>query len=64
MDDTAQLILLLAPIALVQLGLMVFALVDLARRERARGPKWAWALAIIFFGFLGPIAYLLAGRED
>jgi hypothetical protein len=63
-DDTTQLILLLAPIALLQLGLMIFGLVDLAKRQRIRGPKWAWGLVIVLFGFLGPIAYFLAGREE
>jgi hypothetical protein len=64
MEDTGQLMLLLAPVALLQLGLMAFALADLVRRERTRGPKWAWGLAVVLFGFLGPIAYLLAGREE
>ncbi|TET51770.1 MAG: PLDc_N domain-containing protein [Anaerolineales bacterium] len=64
MDNTTQLILLLVPIALLQLGLMVIALVDLAKRARTKGPKWAWAVAIVFLGFLGPIAYLVVGRED
>ena len=64
MDNTTQLMLLLVPVALLQLGLMVIALVDLAKRTRTKGPKWAWAAAIVFLGFLGPIAYLVVGRED
>ncbi len=64
MDERTQLILMLAPVALLQLGLMAFALVDLAKRERTKGPKWVWALAVVLLGFVGPIVYLLAGRED
>jgi hypothetical protein len=63
-DERTQLILMLAPVALLQLGLMAFALVDLAKRERTKGPKWVWALAVVLLGFVGPIVYLLAGRED
>ncbi len=52
------------PILLLQLGLMTFALVDLNRRERTKGPKWVWALVIIFGQLIGPLVYLIVGRED
>ncbi len=64
MQDWGQWLPLLVPIVAIQLGLMVFALLDLARRERTRGPKWLWAVVIVFFNFIGPIAYLMLGRED
>ena len=54
----------LIPVILLQLGLMIFALLDLARRERTRGPKWLWAIIIILGELLGPILYLLIGREE
>ena len=49
--------------ATVQIGLAVTAWVDLARRPAAqvRGPKPVWA-AVIAVNFVGPIAYLIAGR--
>jgi hypothetical protein len=43
---------------------MVVALVDLLRRERTRGPKWAWALLILLVNLVGPVLYLLLGREE
>jgi len=55
---------LLIPIALIQLALLVVALVDWARRERTKGPKWVWLLVILFVNIIGPIIYLLAGREE
>jgi hypothetical protein len=64
MEKIVQYIPLLAPIFLIQLGLMIFALVDLLRRERTRGPKWVWALVIIFVNLIGPIVYFVAGRQD
>lgn len=55
---------LLIPIALIQLGLMIAALMDLAKRERTKGPKWLWAVIIIFGELLGPIIYFVFGREE
>lgn len=55
---------LLIPILLVQYALVIAAVVDLARREKARGPKWVWVLVILFVNFIGPIIYFVIGRED
>jgi hypothetical protein len=55
---------LLIPIVLLELGLMIFAMVDLIRRERTKGPKWLWAILILCVQLFGPIAYLLVGREE
>ncbi len=64
MDRITQWIPFLIPVVVIQLGLMAFALVDLTRRERTRGPKWVWALVIVFGELLGPIVYLVFGREE
>jgi len=54
----------LIPVILLQLALMAFALLDLARREKTRGPKWLWVIIIVLGELLGPIVYLLIGREE
>lgn len=54
----------LIPVLLIELGLLVVALTDLIRRERTKGPKWIWAVIVIFVGIFGPVIYLLAGREE
>jgi hypothetical protein len=64
MDIPSKLIPLLIPVIIIELGLMIIALLDLVKRERTRGPKWVWALVIIFINIFGPIAYLLFGRQD
>lgn len=64
MEQIRQFLPYLVPIIILQLGLMVVALVDLARRERTRGPKWVWALVIVFVSLIGPIIYLVLGREE
>ena len=64
MDSLRPLIPYLVPIVVLQLGLMVFALRDLARRERVNGPKWLWAVIIICGQLIGPIVYFTVGRKD
>lgn len=59
-----DLIPLLIPIFLIQIGLMIFAFVDLIRREKTKGPKWGWALVILLVNFIGPILYLILGRDE
>ena len=64
MEKLIQYLPYLIPILVVQLLLMIVALVDLARREKTRGPKWVWALIILFGDLLGPIVYFIFGRVD
>jgi len=61
-----QIIALLAPILVIQLGLMIAALYDLEKEERQvrGGSKLVWALGIVFVNIVGPIVYLTAGREE
>ncbi len=64
MDIIRQILPFLIPILLLQLALIIVALIDLARRERTRGPKWAWVLIILLINFIGPIVYFVLGREE
>jgi len=64
MEDFMQWLPFLVPIVLLQLGLLIFALIDLLRRERTKGPKWVWILVVLFINIIGPIVYLLFGREE
>lgn len=55
---------ILAPIVIIQLILMVVAIFDLVRIEKTNGPKWVWALVILFINLLGPIIYFIFGRRS
>jgi DMSO reductase anchor subunit len=55
---------LLIPLVLLQLGLQIWALVDLARREATNGPKWLWAVIIVLGELVGPVVYFIAGRKE
>ncbi len=64
LTELKQFIPFLIPVAIIQLGLMIAALVDLIRREYTRGPKWVWGLVIVLVNFIGPIIYFVIGRKD
>ena len=63
---TEQILALLAPIVIIQIGLMIVALHDLEQEDRhvRGGSKLVWALVIVFLNVLGPIVYLVAGRDE
>jgi hypothetical protein len=64
--STGQIIALLAPVVIIQLGLMIAALYDLEKPERTvrGGNKLVWVLVIVFVNIIGPIVYFVAGREE
>jgi Phospholipase_D-nuclease N-terminal len=63
---STSLVLILLPLVVIELGLVVFSLVDLFKSERrvVGGNKLVWALIIVLVGTIGPIVYLLAGRKQ
>ncbi|MBN1437814.1 MAG: PLDc_N domain-containing protein [Anaerolineales bacterium] len=64
METLQQYLPLIIPLVVIQLILMAAALLDLRRREKTRGPKWLWAVIIIFGEMVGPIVYFAAGRVE
>jgi hypothetical protein len=64
--STLQIVALLAPIVILQLGLMIAALIDLDRSDRRvrGGSKIVWALIVVFLNLIGPILYFVVGREE
>ena len=63
---STSLLLILLPLVVIELGLVVFSLVDLFKPERRviGDNKLVWALIIILVGTIGPIVYLLGGRKQ
>src|SRR4029078_7228245 len=53
-------------LAIVQVGLLVFAIVDLLRDDRAvrGGSKGLGPFILVFVTMIGPILSFLVGRED
>lgn len=58
-----EMIQLIAPIAVLQLALIIFCLFKLKGDKVNYLPKWAWALIVLFVNLIGPIIYLMIGRE-
>jgi uncharacterized membrane protein YoaK (UPF0700 family) len=67
-QDLQTLLLLLIPIILIQLGLAIYALIDLSKRKLTRGPRWLWAVLLVITalafpsGIIVQAIYLLWGR--
>jgi len=62
--ETSKLILVLLPIFVLQLILLITALVSLVKQEETQGPKWLWAVIILFINIVGPILYFIIGRKQ
>ena len=63
MDQTLFLQIIL-PLLVLQLILLVTALVSLVKSEHINGPKWMWALIIVFINIIGPVVYFILGRRN
>jgi hypothetical protein len=62
--DLGQLLPLLIPVAIIEVGLLIWALLDVIRRKSVKGPKVVWIIVIVLFEILGPIVYFLFGRGE
>ncbi|MGK0716105.1 PLD nuclease N-terminal domain-containing protein [Leucobacter sp. W1153] len=60
-----DMLLPLTPLLALTALLIVWSLVDIARRPSVRHlPKWAWAIITLMATPLGAILYLVIGREN
>ncbi len=62
--NLAKLLPLLIPVAIIEFGLLVWALLDVIRRKNVKGPKIVWIIVVVVFEIIGPIAYFLFGRGE
>ncbi|MBN2439970.1 MAG: PLDc N-terminal domain-containing protein [Spirochaetales bacterium] len=57
-------LIIIIPAVLLQLGLIIFSLKDLAQRKEFKYlPRLAWIIIIIFINIIGPLCYLALGRS-
>ena len=55
----------LVVIALIELALAVYCIVDIVRRPAVTGGhKWVWIVLVIVFNLIGSIVYLAVGRAQ
>lgn len=64
--ETSEIILLVAPLVVLQLGLAVYALYDIYKRggSRAPLPTWVWVLLVALGQLWGPVLYFFLGRKE
>ncbi|MCL2216572.1 MAG: PLDc N-terminal domain-containing protein [Defluviitaleaceae bacterium] len=64
-DLTRTVLLIVLPIALLQFGLMIAAIVSLVRKPPVPdSDKILWLLLIILLGLIGPILYFVIGSNQ
>ncbi|MDI3478186.1 MAG: hypothetical protein PWQ59_1711 [Thermoanaerobacterium sp.] len=61
--STSEIIRLFAPLIIIQLGLMIFSIYRLTKDKVRFLPKWAWLIIIVLGEILGPLIFLIIGRE-
>lgn len=61
-----RLLLALAPLVLIDLGMVVYSIVDLYKPDRRvkGGNKLIWLLVILLVSTIGWLVYLLVGRDE
>ena len=65
MSELSQYLPLIIPLALIEVGLMVAALVHISTHNRYRfGNRLAWVLVAILINIIGPLLYFIIGRSD
>jgi hypothetical protein len=63
LSELVKLLPFFIPLIIIEYGLMIFALVQLANNEVSHLPKWGWALIIILINVIGPIIFLVMGKK-
>jgi len=65
MEILRQYIPFLIPVAILELGLLISALVHLLRHKRTRNLNVGiWVVIIVVVNIIGPVLYFLIGREE
>lgn len=64
-DQVMQLLKYAWPLIVLQLGLQIYAIIDLVKKKKTRNLSIAaWIIIIVLGEILGPILYLLIGRSE
>lgn len=63
MTEILRLLPFFIPLIIIEYGLMIYAIVQVARNEVAYLPKWGWILIIVLVNIIGPIVFLIVGRK-
>lgn len=53
----------IAPLIILQVILMAFALTSCIKEEKTNGPKWLWIIIIVVVNLVGPVLYFIIGKK-
>ncbi len=59
----STILLMVLPLAAIQLGLAIFCIVKIFREGVANLSKVAWTLICLILNLIGPILFLIVGRK-
>lgn len=55
----------LIPLALLQFGLMLFAIIDIGRKQKTKTlSPLIWVIISVLVNMIGPVLYLIFGRAE
>ncbi|MFX0058116.1 MAG: PLDc N-terminal domain-containing protein [Candidatus Hodarchaeota archaeon] len=64
MAMSVGLMVIFISVLIVDLVLMVFCLINISKsKEKSKKSKIGWALIVIILNFIGPLLYIILGRE-
>ncbi|MBQ1904300.1 MAG: PLDc_N domain-containing protein [Ruminococcus sp.] len=64
-EDIKEYLPLLIPIAVLQLGLMLAALISILKHKKYKtGNRALWVILSLFVSIIGPILYFVLGKTD
>jgi len=65
MSNFKEIIPFVAPIFVIQLGLQIYSIINLVRRNKVRfNNKLLWGIVIILLGILGPVVYMVFRGDE
>jgi hypothetical protein len=64
MSISLGLMLIFLTILIIDLVLMIYCLISIIKsKEKSKKSKVGWALIVVMLNFIGPLLYLILGRE-
>ncbi|HHT87660.1 MAG TPA: PLDc_N domain-containing protein [Clostridiales bacterium] len=60
---TKDMLLILSPLILLQLGLVVYCGIKIFREGVQNLNRWAWLFICLLVNIIGPVLFLLVGRK-
>jgi len=60
---TKDMLLILSPLILLQLGLVVYCSIKIFREGVQNLNRWAWLFICLLVNIIGPVLFLLVGRK-